>query len=153
MRFTGDKPECRCDTVAMHFFNTAGPVVPRNHDCVPPLERIDLDEFLQRIVNSGGRIEREYALGSLRTDLLILWPVGDAPGSAVKTVGECKCLHGSLERTIEQGLAQTRACMSRCAAGEGHLVIFDRTPGKPWEEKVFRREETADGAPFSIWGM
>ena len=30
-----------------------------------------LQAFLQRIVNSGGRIEREYGLGKMRTDLLI----------------------------------------------------------------------------------
>ena len=112
-----------------------------------------LQAFLQRIVNSGGRIEREYALGSMRTDLLVLWPADGAPGDATKTVVECKCLHGSLDRTIEQGLAQTRAYMSRCAAQAGHLVVFDRTAGKPWEEKVFRREETADGAPVTVWGM
>lgn len=33
-----------------------------------------LQAFLQRIVNGGGRIEREYGLGRLRTDLLIIWP-------------------------------------------------------------------------------
>ena len=32
-----------------------------------------LHAFLHRIVNGGGRIEREYGLGRLRTDLLILW--------------------------------------------------------------------------------
>ena len=36
-----------------------------------------LQAFLQRIVNGGGRIEREYGLGRLRTDLLIIWPYGD----------------------------------------------------------------------------
>ena len=35
-----------------------------------------LQAFLQRVVNSGGRIDREYALGSGRTDLLIAWPEG-----------------------------------------------------------------------------
>ena len=29
--------------------------------------------FLQRIVNGGGRIEREYGLGMQRTDLLVVW--------------------------------------------------------------------------------
>ena len=33
-----------------------------------------LQAFLQRIVNGGGRIEREYGLGRGRTDLLITWP-------------------------------------------------------------------------------
>ena len=33
-----------------------------------------LQAFLQRIINGGGRIEREYGLGKKRTDLLIIWP-------------------------------------------------------------------------------
>ena len=33
-----------------------------------------LQAFLQRIINGGGRIEREYGLGRMRTDLLIIWP-------------------------------------------------------------------------------
>ena len=37
-----------------------------------------LQAHLQRIVNGGGRIEREYALGRGRTDLLIVWLQGGA---------------------------------------------------------------------------
>ena len=40
-----------------------------------------LQAFLQRIVNSGGRIEREYGLGRGRTDLLVLWPRGGRAGA------------------------------------------------------------------------
>ena len=43
--------------------------------------------------------------------------------------------------------------MDRCAAAEGHLVVFDRNPNTPWADKLFRREETAGGAPVTIWGM
>ena len=43
-----------------------------------------LQAFLQRVVNGGGRIEREYGLGRGRTDLLILWPEGGPP---VRPVG------------------------------------------------------------------
>ena len=32
-----------------------------------------LQAFLQRIVNGGGRIDREYGLGRRRTDLLVIW--------------------------------------------------------------------------------
>ena len=39
-----------------------------------------LQAFLQRIVNGGGRIEREYGLGRGRTDLPVLWP--QTPGAA-----------------------------------------------------------------------
>ena len=62
-------------------------------------------------------------------------------------------LHRGLERTLREGLEQTRAYMERCAAPEGHLVIFDRNEGKPWVEKLYRRDETEAGAPVTVWGM
>ena len=98
-----------------------------------------LQAFLQRIVNGGGRIEREYGLGRGRTDLLIAWPQraggADAAGAGRlverKFVIECKVLRKSLERTIRDGLEQTAAYMDRCAAEAGLLVIFDRGEA-PW---------------------
>ena len=33
----------------MRFFNTAGPVVPDLHYCVPPLQRLEVDEVLMLI--------------------------------------------------------------------------------------------------------
>ena len=98
--------------------------------------------FLQRIVNGGGRIEREYGLGRGRTDLLILWPQGNR---VRRFVVECKVLHKSLERTIRDGLEQTARYMDRCATESGHLVIFDRDEGRSWDEKVFCRRESVGG--------
>ena len=112
-----------------------------------------LQAFLQRIVNSGGRIEREYGLGRRRTDLLLVWPVDGDASRTQKVVIECKVLHGGFERTLREGLEQTRAYMDHCAAAEGHLVLFDRTEGKSWDDKVYRREETEGGAPVAVWGM
>ena len=109
-----------------------------------------LQAFLQRVVNGGGRIEREYGLGRGRTDLLVLWPQG---GRTRKFVVECKVLHKGLERTIRDGVEQTAGYMDRCGAEEGHLVLFDRTEGKPWAEKVFRREVPVDGGGVTVWGM
>ena len=112
-----------------------------------------LQAFLQRILNSGGRIEREYGLGRLRTDLLLVWPLPGDAGGTQRAVVECKVLHRGPERTLREGLEQTRAYMDRCGSSEGHLVIFDRTEGKPWEEKIYRRVETEGGAPVTVWGM
>ena len=120
-----------------------------------------LQAFLQRIVNSGGRIEREYGLGRRRTDLLIIWPVGGLDGETPagpgretqKVVVECKVLHRSLHETLREGLAQTRAYMDRSAAAEGHLVIFDRNEDRTWDEKVYRREEAEGSARVTVWGM
>ena len=116
-----------------------------------------LQGFLQRVVNGGGRIEREYGLGRGRTDLLIVWPCGGGavgPDTVVERhVVECKVVHGSLERTIAQGLEQTAAYMDRCGDGSGHLVVFDRREGRSWEEKVFRREERVGARTVTVWGM
>ena len=145
------------------------------------LERFDYQEagpqlllqaFLQRIVNSGGRVEREYGLGRRRTDLLVLWPVseirsqesesrGQMPASSFqRAVIELKILHKSLEQTIAEGLAQTWAYADKCGADEAHLVIFDRDARKPWEAKIFQRAEVYRGTagrpvefPITVWGM
>ena len=109
-----------------------------------------LQAFLQRIVNGGGRIEREYGLGRGRTDLLIVWP---GNGTEDRFAVECKLLRGGLERTIREGLEQTAGYMDRCAARAGHLVVFDRRGDRTWDEKVFRREETAEGCAITVWGM
>ena len=81
----------------------------------------------------------------------------EAPGQFArvdKIVIECKVLRGSLERTVAEGLEQTAAYMDRCAAGEGHLVVVDRTEGRRWAEKVFhRRSESRAGAAVDVWGM
>ncbi len=119
-----------------------------------------LQAFLQRIVNSGGRIEREYGLGRRRTDLLIVWPRSDGtPGQEERFVIECKVLgkgRRSLETTIREGLEQTAAYMDRCGSEAGHLVLFDRSEDKPWEDKLFRRErfpESDPGRTITVWGM
>ena len=110
-----------------------------------------LQAFLQRIVNSGGRIEREYGLGRGRTDLLILWPVDD---QMHKVVIECKILYKSLEQTIADGLDQTAEYMDRCDAEAGHLVIFDRRDGRRWDDKIFHdRRTSSSGVEIEVWGM
>ena len=120
-----------------------------------------LQAFLQRIVNSGGRIEREYGLGRMRTDLLIVWPAAGRGGETgpegrrrvQKVVIECKVLRRGRDETWREGLRQTRAYMDRCGAAEGHLVVFDRTRGRSWDDKLYRHEDAGAGAPVTIWGM
>jgi len=114
--------------------------------------------FLQRVVNGGGRINREYGLGRRRLDLLVIWPTPS--GEIQRVVIECKVLYNSLEKTIEEGLFQTVRYVDVCGASEAHLVIFDRNEGRPWEKKIFCREEVFEGTdklpvrfPVTIWGM
>ena len=119
----------------------------RYHEAGPQLL---LQAHLQRIVNGGGRIEREYALGRGRTDLLIVWP---QDGAERRFVVECKVLRKDLKQTIAEGVEQTRGYMDRCGAESGHLILFDRAPDRTWADKFFRRPPSADGAPVTVWGM
>ena len=109
-----------------------------------------LQAFLQRVVNSGGRVEREYGLGRMRTDLLVVWP---HKSGKQKVVIELKVLYRSMEKTISDGLRQTADYMDRCGTEEGHLVIFDRSTEKSWEEKIFCRRERYKDKVLMVWGM
>lgn len=58
------------------LFNTTGLCTPEDHYMVDPFREYYDDvlmAFLQRILNGGGRIEREMAIGNGRTDLAVFW--------------------------------------------------------------------------------
>ena len=110
-----------------------------------------LQAFCQRIVDDGGRVEREYGFWRQRADLLLEWPRGE--GRRDRFVVECRVLGKSREATEREGLEQTMAYMDRSGAATGHLVIFDRSGERSWREKIYRREAERDGFPITIWGM
>ncbi len=119
-----------------------------------------LQAFLQRIVNSGGRIEREYGLGRMRTDLLVIWNKGNNRDTSTgkgqdlqKIVLELKILYKSLEKTVETGLKQTYVYMDKCGGQEGNLVIFDRRESVSWDEKIFSEKRKFKGKNITVWGM
>ena len=109
-----------------------------------------LQAFLQRIINGGGRLEREYGLGRGRTDLLVIWPY---PAGEQRVVLELKIKHRSLEETIAQGLEQTWRYFDQSNAEAAHLIIFNRDENIAWAEKIFRREAEFEGVPIVVWGM
>jgi hypothetical protein len=100
--------------------------------------------FLQRIINGGGKINREYALGTDRVDLLILW-------KTQRIVIELKVWH-SQKKTVIRGLDQTAGYMDTAGATEGHLVIFDKQE-KSWDEKIYTRQEHVNHHTITVWGM
>ena len=109
-----------------------------------------LQSYLQRVVNSGGRIEREYGLGRGRTDLLVLWPreAGQPSDLWERFVVECKVLRDtdrkSLASVIECGVKQTLGYMAQCGAEEGHLVVMDRRSEARRHGEEQRRGEGAE---------
>ncbi|MDD2706915.1 MAG: AAA family ATPase [Verrucomicrobiae bacterium] len=102
-----------------------------------------LQAFLQRILNGGGRIHREFAVGRRRMDLLIEWEKGRYPL-------EIKLWRG--EKTEEEGLAQLGNYLERVNCPEGWLVLFDRRPERSWDEKIFWREAGSKNRKIHIAG-
>ncbi len=108
-----------------------------------------LQAFLQRVINGGGRIEREYGLGRGRTDLLVML---FHKAGVQRIVLELKILKGKGQTTIDHALPQVTNYMDHCGADEGHLILFDRSERK-WEEKIFRDQIQFQGVTVGVWGM
>lgn len=46
-----------------------------------------------------------------------------------------------------------RLDMNRCGAEEVHLAIFDRRPGRTWDERIWQRAQSYQRLPITIWGV
>jgi hypothetical protein len=174
------QPDGRLDMVKLltefqKFFQENSEHWIRRFDYQEAWPHLLLQAYLQRIVNGGGEIIREYGLGRKRVDLLVVWhprpvsgqeraPVPIAsqvsaitqparPDLAQRFVLEMKVIQRSLDTTLAQGLQQTAEYMDRCAASEGHLILFDRNSEKMWEQKIFRREASEGSKAITVWGM
>ena len=119
-----------------------------------------LHAFVHRVVNSGGRLEREYGVGRRRMDLAVIWPVrpGGADTAAAgeqRIVVECKVVRRGrgLDTTLREGLEQTAAYMELWGAEAGHLALFDRRGERSWEARLYRREEPFEDRTITVWGM
>ena len=114
-----------------------------------------LQAFLQRIVNGGGYIDREYGLGRRRTDLLIRKPLTDHYGGPVqRVVLELKIKRGNIDALIDEGLRQTSDYMDIAGpVDEGHLIIFDRTGKLSWDDRIWHKPYPYQNRTIMVWGM
>lgn len=87
--------------------------------------------FLQRVVNGGGRVEREYGLGRGALDLRIFW-------RAERHAIEVKIRRDT--ETEAEALGQVVGYLDRAGLGDGWLVRFDLREDTPWVDKLFLRE-------------
>jgi type II secretory pathway predicted ATPase ExeA len=99
--------------------------------------------FLQRVVNSGGRIEREYGLGRGALDLMIFW-------QDERHVVEVKLRRD--ERTLAKGVGQLARYLDGAGLGEGWLVLFDLRKKLGWSKRLFVREVEHEGKRVRVVG-
>lgn len=109
-----------------------------------------LQAFLQRVINGGGRIDREYGLGKGRTDLLVSLKT---PSGEQRIVLELKVQRGTRKNTIEKALPQITRYMDTCGSDEGHLIIFNHNSEQSWQDKIFEDKTSFEGMTIQIWGM
>jgi hypothetical protein len=80
--------------------------------------------FLHRVVNGGGTLEREYAIGKGRMDLCLKYKKVTL-GIEVKTWAD------KVKDPEEKGLDQLETYLARIKADYGWLCIFDRRKNAP----------------------
>ncbi len=105
--------------------------------------------YLQRIVNGGGYIDREYAVGSGRVDLCVRWPLPD--GTRQHFALELKVWRQGRPDPVREGLGQISRYLKRLGLDQGTLVIFDqRQDAPPFAERGSREKKTVDGRDVLI---
>ena len=87
-----------------------------------------LQTFLQRVINGGGQIIREMALGKGALDLGVLV-------RKAKYAVEVK-LRYNYEKNRDKSSAQVCRYMDHLGVTEGWLVVFDPDLAKPWDDKI-----------------
>ncbi len=102
-----------------------------------------LQAFLQRIINGGGDVLREYAYARKRIDLCVRY-------NKKKYPLELKIHYG--KKTIPQGLEQLSEYMDGFGEKTGWLIIFDRRKLKNWDEKLYWKIEKYKDKIINIVG-
>jgi hypothetical protein len=116
--------------------------------------QIILMAFLHRLVNGGGQLDREYAAGTKRLDVLVRWPYPGPGGDRLvqREAMELKVWRAGDNDPLPDGLAQLDRYLDRLTLSTGVLVIFDRRPeAPPWKERGgFEQAVTPSGRQVTV---
>ncbi|MDR1724214.1 MAG: AAA-like domain-containing protein [Tannerella sp.] len=100
--------------------------------------------FLQRVINGGGDIIREYAADTGRTDLYIrykdhIYPI------------ELKIRRDT--KSLRKGLDQLSEYMDTLGCKEGTLVLFDQRKSMSWSQKIYQKKyKQPNGGMITVIG-
>ena len=130
-------------TAFQAFWRENSGVIRNPHDYQEATPHLVLMAFLQRVTNGDGHILREMALGSRRLDLCVEYR-GKRYAVEVKTA---KNFAG------EKSYAQLAAYLDSLGLTEGWMPVFDDDAGKPWDERLFTRDEAFGGKTIHVVGL
>jgi hypothetical protein len=110
--------------------------------------------YLQRVVNGGGFVEREYAVGTGRIDLQVRWPYETPDGRRhlQREALEIKTWRDRRADPMRDGLRQLDGYLDRLGLDAGSLVIFDqRATAEPIDERTtFSEAQSPAGRPITV---
>ena len=123
----------------LDFWRQHGQPLLQNFDYHEIAPHLVLMAFLHRVVNGGGSLEREYAIGSGRMDLCLRY--GEV------TLGmELKVWREGKPDPLGKGLEQIDKYLAGLGLETGWLVIFDRRPNlPPLEERTTTESAVSPG--------
>jgi len=151
-----EKPDGSLDMNALlrefqMFWRKHSEIWEQKSDYTEAFPHLLLMAFLQRVLNGGGRIEREYAAGRGRMDLAVEY-------NKKVCIVEIKLVHtyDTPEEVRKEGISQIiKYRNSIDSNAPSYLVIFDRrdaAKGIPWDEKIYWQEEAAPGGMVTVVG-
>ena len=111
------------------------------------LAQIAFMGFLQRVVNGGGRIFREYAAGRRAIDILVEY----GPDRHVVELKRVRPRDG-LDRIKRDGVEQLGRYLDSLGLSEGWLIVFDQRPARTWEERLWTEDVLVNGKALHLRG-
>ena len=99
--------------------------------------------YLQRVVNGGAKITREFATGTRRVDVCVEYAGQRYPL-------ELKLVRGS--KTRAEGLAQLEKYLDTLGCTEGWLVLFATGQRRSWKERLTWKTVKRRGRTLHVVG-
>ncbi len=118
--------------------------MPGYPEAVPHLA---LCAFLQRVVNGGGRVHREFAAGRGAMDLLVVY----GPDRFVVEIKRVRS-RDALETVVSRGTTQLSRYLDTLGLHEGWLVVFDVRPDRTWEDRLWAHDLEVEGKVLHVLG-
>ncbi len=119
-----------------------------NRNYPEALPHLALMAFLQRVVNGGGEVMREYASGRGAVDLVVRY------GGERFVVEVKRVFPGGMaaKRVTERGVKQLAGYLETLGEAEGWLIVFDQRPGRRWSDRLWRETRVVDERTLHLLG-
>ncbi len=104
--------------------------------------------FLQRVVNGGGQVYREFAAGRGAVDIVTHY-AGERFVTEVKRVRA----RDRLDTVKDKGVVQLSRYLQALGMREGWLLVVDQRAGRAWDEKLWQETRQVDGRTVHLVGL